>query len=102
MKSRLLTGIAAVVLAIIGAMLVISYAQGADQRAVRNLEPVSVIVVKKAIPAGTPVGAMGASVATEQLPAADEHQGHAEIPGRLRDREDVCIGAAPRAGDDLS
>ena len=70
MKSRLLAGIAAVVLALIGAMLVVSYAQGADQRAVQNLEPVSVLVVKTAIPAGTPVEAMSPSLATEQLPAA--------------------------------
>ena len=70
MKSRLLAGAAAVVLAIVGAMLVISYAQGADQRAVKNLEPVSVLVVKTASPAGTPVEVMGASIATEQLPAA--------------------------------
>lgn len=51
-------------------MLVMSYAQGADQRAVKNLEPVSVLVVKTAISAGTPVEAMSASLATEQLPAA--------------------------------
>lgn len=70
MKSRLVAGGAAVVLALIGAMLVVSYAQGADQRAVQNLEPVNVLVVKTAIPAGTPVEAMSASVATEQLPAA--------------------------------
>ena len=70
MKSRLLAGAAAVILAIVGAMLVISYAQGADQRAVKNLEPVSVLVVKTAIPAGTPVESMTASLATEELPAA--------------------------------
>lgn len=70
MKSRLLAGAAAVVLAIIGAMLVMSYAQGADQRAVKNLEPVTVLVVQTAIPAGTPVEAMTASLATRQLPAA--------------------------------
>jgi pilus assembly protein CpaB len=69
-KSRLLAGAAAVVLAIVGAMLVISYAQGADQRAVKNLEPVAVLVVKTAIPAGTPVESMTASLTTEQLPAA--------------------------------
>jgi hypothetical protein len=45
-KSRLLAGAAAVVLALVGAMLVITYAQGADQRAVKNLEPVEVLVVK--------------------------------------------------------
>lgn len=70
MKSRLLAGAAAVVLAIVGAMLVISYAQGADQRAVKDLEPVAVLVVKTAIPAGTPVESMTAAVATEQLPGA--------------------------------
>lgn len=70
MKSRLLAGVAAVVLAIVGAMLVVSYAQGADQRAVKNLEPVAVLIVKTAIPAGTPVESMTTSVATEQLPAA--------------------------------
>jgi pilus assembly protein CpaB len=69
-KSRLLAGVAAVVLAIVGAVLMFSYAQGADQRAVQNLEPVSVLVVKQAIPAGTPVEAIKASVATEQLPGA--------------------------------
>ncbi|WP_104136658.1 Flp pilus assembly protein CpaB [Arthrobacter sp. ZGTC131] len=70
MKSRLLAGAAAAVLAIVGAMLVMSYAQGADQRAVKNLEPVAVLVVKTAIPAGTPVESMTALVTTEQLPAA--------------------------------
>jgi pilus assembly protein CpaB len=69
-KSRVLAGAAAVVLAIVGAMLVISYAQGADQRAVKNLEPVDVLMVKTAIPAGTPVESMAASLTTEQLPAS--------------------------------
>lgn len=70
MKSRLLAGSAAVVLAIVGAILIISYGQGADQRAVKNLEPVKVLVVKTAIPAGTPVESMATSLATEELPAA--------------------------------
>jgi pilus assembly protein CpaB len=69
-KSRLLAGAAAVVLAIVGALLVISYAQGADQRAVKDLEPVAVLVVKTAIPAGTPVESMTAAVTSEQLPGA--------------------------------
>lgn len=70
MKSRLLAGTAAVVLAIVGAMMVVSYAQGADERAVKDLEPVAVLIVKTAIPAGTPVESMAASLATQQLPAA--------------------------------
>ncbi|MET4093203.1 RcpC/CpaB family pilus assembly protein [Arthrobacter sp. UYCu712] len=68
MKSRLLAGVAAVVLAIVGAILVVSYAQGADTRAVQSLEPVSVLVVKQAVPAGTSVAALKAFVASEELP----------------------------------
>ncbi len=68
MKSRLLAGSAAALLAVIGVILVFSYAQAADQRAVQNLTPVDVLVVKAAVPAGTPVEAMAASVATQQLP----------------------------------
>lgn len=70
MKSRLIAGIAAVVLAVVGALLVITYAQGADQRAVQSLEPVEVLVVKTAIPAGTPVESMTASLETKQVPAS--------------------------------
>ncbi len=68
MKSRLLAGVAAVVLAIIGAILVVSYAQGADSRAVQNLEPVTVMVVQKAVPAGTPVATLAAFVTSQELP----------------------------------
>jgi pilus assembly protein CpaB len=67
-KSRLIAGLAAVLLAVIGAILVFTYAQGADQRAVQNLDPVDVLVVKQAVPAGTPVESIKASVTTEKLP----------------------------------
>ncbi|MCU1518671.1 MAG: flagellar biosynthesis protein FlgA [Pseudarthrobacter sp.] len=69
MKSRLLAGTAAIALAVVGALLIIFYAQGADQRAMQSLKPKSVLVVKTAIPAGTPVDAMAASLVTETLPA---------------------------------
>ena len=68
MKSRLLAGIAALVLAVVGAILVVSYAQGADARAVQGLEPVPVLVIKKAVPAGTPVAALTPYLASEELP----------------------------------
>jgi pilus assembly protein CpaB len=68
LKSRLLAGVAAVVLAIVGAVLVVSYAQGADSRAVQHLDPVSVMVVQKAVPAGTPVASLRAFVTTQELP----------------------------------
>ncbi|GAP60558.1 hypothetical protein AHiyo1_41100 [Arthrobacter sp. Hiyo1] len=70
MKSRLLAGSAAAVLALVGVILVFSYAQGADQRAVQNLAPVDVLVVKTAIPAGTSVDAMKDSLDTQQLPGS--------------------------------
>lgn len=68
MKSRLLAGLAAAVLAIVGAILVVSYAQGADSRAVQDLEPVTVMVVQKAVPAGTPVATLQAFVTSQELP----------------------------------
>ena len=68
MKSRLVAGLAAVLLAVVGAVMTFSYAQGADQRAVKDLQPKGVLVVAKAIPAGTPVESMKASLTTEQLP----------------------------------
>lgn len=68
MKSRLVAGIAAVVLGLVGAMMVFSYAKGAEARAVQNLEPVDVLVVQKAVPAGTPVSELANSLAVTQLP----------------------------------
>ncbi|TPV51983.1 flagellar biosynthesis protein FlgA [Pseudarthrobacter phenanthrenivorans] len=68
MKSRLLAGVIAVLLAIVGAVIVVSYAQGADQRAVSSLDPVGVLVVSKAVPAGSSVETLKASVALQQLP----------------------------------
>lgn len=70
MKSRLIAGIAAVVLALVGALMVFSYANRADARAVKDLQPVDVLVVQTAVPAGTPVAELAASVATTQLPGA--------------------------------
>ncbi|GAB3568097.1 hypothetical protein GCM10027405_29430 [Arthrobacter alkaliphilus] len=70
MKSRLLPGAVAVLLAIIGVVLVFNYAQGADERAVKGLDPVEVLVVKQAVPAGTPVEALQASLTTEKIPGS--------------------------------
>jgi pilus assembly protein CpaB len=56
------------VLAIVGAILVVNYAQGADSRAVQDLEPVQVLVVTKAVPAGTSVAALSGFVAAQDLP----------------------------------
>jgi pilus assembly protein CpaB len=60
--------VAAVVLAIIGALLVVSYASGADARAVQNLEPVDVLVVAKPVPAGTSVESLLPFLTSQKLP----------------------------------
>lgn len=70
MKSRLLAGLAAVVLALVGVFLVFSYAQNSDARAMAGMEPVGVLVVQKAVPAGAKAEGLKESVAVEQLPTS--------------------------------
>ena len=69
MKSRLLAGTAAVALALVGALLIIVYANGADARAMANMEVREVLVVTKAVPAGTAVNDLAASLTVEKVPA---------------------------------
>ncbi|MBG6182286.1 pilus assembly protein CpaB [Arthrobacter sp. CAN_A214] len=68
MKSRLLAGIAAFVLALVGAVLVFAYAQAAEARAVSGLEPKEVLVVQESVPEGTPVDQLASMVRSELLP----------------------------------
>lgn len=69
MKSRLLAGVAAVVLALVGVMMLYGYAQGAEVRAVQGLEPVDVLVVATEVPAGTPTEELLPFLTTKSLPA---------------------------------
>lgn len=55
MNRRLLSIIAALVLAGAGTLAVLAYARAADDRAAERNRPVSVLVAARAIPAGTPV-----------------------------------------------
>ncbi|MGO4590804.1 Flp pilus assembly protein CpaB [Paenarthrobacter sp. 2TAF44] len=68
MKARLLGGIAALLLAVIGTVLLVTYIQGADKRAQQGLDPVNVLIVKERIPAGTKTEDLGNKVKTETLP----------------------------------
>jgi pilus assembly protein CpaB len=65
----MLAGVSAVVLAIIGAVLIVTYAQGADQRAMKDMDPTGVMVVTKAVPAGASLDTVKASVTMQQVPA---------------------------------
>lgn len=70
MKSRLLGGIAALLLAITGTVLLVVYVQGAENRAAQGLEPVNVLVVKESIPAGTKAEDLNNKVQLEAIPQA--------------------------------
>jgi len=70
MKSRLVAGAAALVAAIIGVVLVITYANGADARAQAGMRPADVLVVTKPIPQGVAADQLGDSVQLKSLPAS--------------------------------
>ncbi|KQR82921.1 pilus assembly protein CpaB [Arthrobacter sp. Leaf337] len=78
MKSRLLGGIAALLLAITGTVLLVVYVQGADNRAAQGLEPVNVLVVKESIPAGTKAEDLNNKVQLEAIPQAAVPDGAVE------------------------
>ncbi|SDK51715.1 pilus assembly protein CpaB [Arthrobacter sp. ov407] len=68
MKTRLLGGIAALLVAIIGTVLLVSYVQNADKRALAGTETQTIYVVQKAIPAGTAADKIEASVIKKDVP----------------------------------
>jgi pilus assembly protein CpaB len=67
-KARLLGGIAALVVAIIGTVLLFTYVQGADRRALANTETQDVLVVKQDVPAGTPATQLSQYVVSKAVP----------------------------------
>lgn len=68
MKTRLLGGIAALLVAIIGTVLLISYVQNADKRALADTETESVYVVEKTITAGTGIDMAAGAVVRKEVP----------------------------------
>lgn len=68
MKTRLLGGIAALLVAIIGTVMLVAYVQNADKRALANTETQNVYIVQKAIPAGASAEAIAGSVSTKSVP----------------------------------
>ena len=68
MKARLLGGIAALVVAVVGTVLLFTYVQGADRRALANTETEDVLVVKQDVPAGTPASQLGQYVVSKPVP----------------------------------
>ncbi|GAB2764976.1 Flp pilus assembly protein CpaB [Sinomonas soli] len=70
MKTRLLGGVAALIVAIIGTVLLLTYVNGADRRALADVQTQDVYVVQKPIPAGAPADAVTAAVALKPIPKA--------------------------------
>ena len=69
MKTRVIAGIVAVILAIVGTVVLVGYVRGADSRAMAGLETVDVLVADTAIPEGTAATGLPQLVAVKQLPA---------------------------------
>jgi pilus assembly protein CpaB len=68
MPRRLLAATAAVLLAAVGAFVLIGYVNGADARARADEDLVPVLVVDTGVTAGTPTGDVAGSVSVEQVP----------------------------------
>jgi pilus assembly protein CpaB len=81
---RLIAALVAVLLAAVAAVLVISYVANADERAMSQMSPVSVLVVTQPVPQGTPAEAIADSLAVEEVPAA------VAVPGGVTSLADVA------------
>ena len=68
MQRRIIAAVAAVILAGIGAVLLYSYVNTADARAMAKLDTAQVLVATKVIPAGTAGANLGPFVELKQLP----------------------------------
>lgn len=98
MKSRLLGGIAALVLAVIGTILLVVYVQGADARAAKGLDPVEVLVVKNPVPIGTKAEDLNKYVQLESLPQTAVPEG---ALNRLSDQNGKVTSTALEPGEQV-
>jgi pilus assembly protein CpaB len=68
MTRRIIAAVAALLLAVLGAVVIVSYVSGADARARANEELVDVLVVGDEVAAGTSVDDLRGSVSVQQVP----------------------------------
>lgn len=69
MNSRVLASAAAAVLAVAGSFLLVSYTNGAEQRALAGVQTSEVLIVSVAVPAGTPADVVLQSATRQEVPA---------------------------------
>ncbi|MFQ4149954.1 SAF domain-containing protein [Arthrobacter sp. LAPM80] len=81
MKTRLLGGAVALVLAIMGALLLSTYVKGADSRAQAGMNPAKVLVVQQPVAAGTTIEQLKSLVKEVSLPKS------AVVDGAVTDLE---------------
>lgn len=86
MKTRLIGGAAAFLLAITGTVAVTSYVQGADQRALNGAAASPVYVVEKEIPANTPAAELTKFIKASSMPASAVAEGSVTDLGTLAGR----------------
>jgi pilus assembly protein CpaB len=88
MQSRVLAILIAVVLALVATAAMVVYVNGADKRALRDQEPVTVMVAKETIPAGTSgEDAQNRKlIVTEQVPRKNRVAGAIVVPTQLEQR----------------
>ena len=84
MRRRLLAALAALVLAALGAVVLLVYVRGADARALAGVQTVDVLVVDRPVPEGTPGEELAELVRTERLPA------RAAVPGAVTDLDELA------------
>lgn len=86
MIKRVIAAVAALVLAAVGIMLVVNYANRADARALAGQETVDVLVAADQIVQGTPATEASAAVEVRQVPRAYVMQGAVDSVDDLDDR----------------
>lgn len=86
MIKRVIAAVAALLLAAVGVLLVINYANRADERALGGQETVDVLVATERIAQGTPAAELGGAVETRQIPRAYVMQGATESVDELKER----------------
>jgi pilus assembly protein CpaB len=76
MKTRIIGAIVALVLAVVGAFVLITYVRGADARAAEGAELAEVFVVEETIPDGTPGESVGDFVKLDTIPERNLADGY--------------------------
>lgn len=68
MRKRVVGIVVAAVLAVVGVLIIVSYTDDADERSRAGQEVAEILVADAFVPAGTPVGQLGAAVSARTVP----------------------------------